>query len=94
MKTEYKGRDCLSVSYFNQINYPNLLLTEIEKIKEFLIKEGYFIKDYDSSDSKSLTIDKGSVNGAKSFIDYKSPLFKDVKFQYDSNGIVYITKIQ
>ncbi len=89
MKTQYTGKKCQHVDYFNQNNHPNISLHDFGEIKKFLINEGYIIQGWSAT---HIILNKGSINGAKSFIDYKSPLFKNVKFEYDSDGIVYITK--
>lgn len=77
------------VEFFNKNNYPNYTAETISEIKTFLLKEEYKLL---SSTDTEIVLNKGSVNGALSFINYKFPLFKNVHFHYDNEGLVYITK--
>jgi hypothetical protein len=79
--------------YIPQKNDSNVKLTFINEIANFLIKEGYYllsVSDYE------IALNKGSENSAKSFIDYKFDLFRDIKFEYEVTGlndcIVYISR--
>jgi len=94
MKIRYIPQtNCPNVIMFNKNNYPNIKLSNINEIAEFLKKEGYFLI---SVSDNEIILNKGSENGAKSFIDYKFPLFPWLYFEYEQTGLndclVYITK--
>lgn len=86
-------RNDINIISFNKLNYPNIALSNIKDIAIFLKKEGYYLIEVKENE---IILNKGSINGALSFIDYKFPLFRNVKFEYEQTGIndclVYISE--
>lgn len=85
MKTRYiPQKNRVDVISFNKNNYPNVKLSQINEIANFLKTEGYVLKEVTN---RQIVLNKGSIEGAKSFIDYKFPLFRNVKFEYEQTGL-------
>lgn len=71
-----------NVAFFNENNYKNEVYSTLKGIRAFLTAEGYVVTQVHDN---SIQINKGSVNGCKSFIDYKAPLFKNVEYWIDDS---------
>jgi len=79
----YQPNIDVNVLFFNKNHHPNEIYNNLEEIAKFLKSDGYTIKQT----TKEIRVSKGSINGCKSFIDYKAPLFKNVVMFIDENTI-------